>query len=392
MTALSRTKRIVYVVVGFLVLGIVGYWLYSLFAAPEERPPEESQRVTGRTLGLAPEAPSGEQPAETPPLPELSSIAEEKLIRLTDFAVISPTLNKDESRVLYYKKDGGDLYSSDFTGKTQEKISNLTIIGLIEAVWNRTGERAAVRYLDADTIKSFLQIGTSSVAVLPQDITGIAWSPDGKSLAYLLPRGNLTELVVADASGRTPRTVFRTSLTDSRIAWITSDLLIFATAPSGLAEGYLFAYSRGSNSFVRLLGPAFGLTDLWSLDGTAALLSSAGRGGKKLILSLYQRAGGKSETLSIATLSEKCAWAGNETAFCAVPREIPAQTILPDDYLRGEFNPSDRIVAMDIKTSGINEVFNEGAFDISNLLVTKDKNYLFFVNRRDGTLWSFKLR
>lgn len=392
MSDASRAKRIVYIILGLLALGLIAYLLYSLFAAPGETPPQELPRISGRTIGGAPEAaPAGEQPARTPPLPDIPSIAEERLVRLADFPVISPALNKDQSRVLYYKKDGGDLYSSDFSGKTREKISNLTIIGLLEAIWNPIAERAAVRYLDGDTLKSFLQIGTSSVAVLPQDITGASWSPDGKSLAYLLPREGGADLVIADPSGGNPRTAFRTPLVDADISWITSDLIVFGTAPSGLAEGYLFAFSRRDNSFNRLVGPAFGLTGLWSPDGTTALLSSASRGGKKLILSSYDRAKNAAAPIPIATLAEKCAWSG-ESAFCAVPRGIPAQTILPDDYLRGEFNPADRIVAVDLKTGGISEVFNEGSFDVSDLVITKDKKYLFFVNRADGTLWSLQLR
>jgi hypothetical protein len=389
----NRTKRIIYIILGIAVLGAIGFFLYRLLVSPAAEPPADLPRISGRTIGGAPVAlPPEERPAETPPLPELPSIAEERLVRLTDFPVVSPTLNKDQTRVLYYKKDGGDLYSSDFSGKTQEKISNLTIIGLLEAIWNPTGERAAVRYLDGNVVKSFLQIGTSSVAVLPQDITSVSWSPDGKSLAYLLPREGGADLVIADASGRSPRTAFRTPLVDADISWIASDLIVFGTAPSGLAEGYLFAFSRRDNSFSRMVGPAFGLTGLWSPDGTAALLSSADRGGKKLILSSYDRAKNAAGPIPIATLAEKCAWAGIDNAFCAVPREIPGKTLLPDEYVRGEFNSSDRIVAVDLKTGGISEFFSEGAFDMSDLVTAKDKKYLFFVNRVDGTLWSLKLQ
>ncbi|TSD05025.1 MAG: hypothetical protein Greene071436_8, partial [Parcubacteria group bacterium Greene0714_36] len=55
-------------------------------------------------------------------------------------------------------------------------------------------------------------------------------------------------------------------------------------------------------------------------------------------------------------------------------------------------NPSDRIVAIDRMTRAISPVFDEGNFDMANLLATKDKKRLFFVNRRDGTLWTLKLQ
>jgi len=390
----NRRKRIIYIILGIVVLGVIGFWLYRLFApAVPSAEPQAPVGISGRSVAVPPTGITEEaRPSGIPPLPDLPSIAEQKLIRLTDFAVISPSLNKTEDKVLFYKKDGGDLLASDFRGAQQEKLSNLTIVGLMEAVWSTGRDRAAVFYLDLDSIKGFLHIGTSSVAILPSGITSAAWSPDGKSLAYLLPKEDLIELVAADASGRNPRTVFRTPLTDSRIAWITPDLFIFSSAPSGLAEGYLFSFSRRDNSFIRIMGPAFGLTGLWSPDGSAALVSSTGRGGKKSILSLYRRSAAKSEALTAVTLSEKCAWAGNDTVFCGAARDIPANVILPDDYLRGEFSSADRIIAIDVKTAEVSEVFNEGLFDISSPLVTKDKKYLLFVNRIDGTLWSLKLQ
>ncbi|MFY9463359.1 MAG: hypothetical protein WAP52_04215, partial [Candidatus Sungiibacteriota bacterium] len=65
---------------------------------------------------------------------------------------------------------------------------------------------------------------------------------------------------------------------------------------------------------------------------------------------------------------------------------------LPDRYLSGEFNTSDRIVAVDLIKNNVEELFNENDFDMTDLIAAAEKNYLFFVNRRDGTLWSLKLR
>ena len=47
-----------------------------------------------------------------------------------------------------------------------------------------------------------MHIGTSSIAVLPQDIKSFSWSPDGKSLAYLTPKDGALNLVIADSAGR----------------------------------------------------------------------------------------------------------------------------------------------------------------------------------------------
>lgn len=386
--ALSRTKRIIWIILGIAVLGVLGYAGYRLLLPTPATPGEEGQTITGRPLvsPAIPRTPESGGGIGTIPLPDLPSIADERLVRLTDFPVVSPALNKDETRVFFYKKSGGDLFASDFAGKKLEKQTNLTIIGLMEAIWQRGGGRAVVRYADGDTVKAFLQIGTSTIAMLPQDITSATWSPDGASLTYAVPSDGRMELITTDAAGKNPRAIFRTPLTDASLAWITADLMVFAEAPSAAADGHFFAWSRRDNSFVRIFGPQRGLMGLWSPDGALAAVSSGAS------LSLYDRAKKESAPLSLATLAEKCVWADTSSLFCAVPKDIPSGITLPDTYLRGEFNPSDRIVMIDAKTRAVSPVFDEGDFDIANLLAAKDKKRLFFVNRRDGTLWTLAIR
>lgn len=387
---LSRTKRVIWILLGIILLGVLGYVAYRRLLPTPAATEESGQVITGRPLP-SPATPQTLEPggsAGPAPLPDLPSISEERLVRLTDFPVVAPALNKDETRVLFYKKSGGDLFASDFSGKKLEKQSNLTIIGLIEAVWQKGGGRAVVRYTDGDTIKSFLQIGTSTIAMLPQGITSAVWSPDGALLAYTRPGEDRLELAITDVSGKNPRAVFQTPLMDASIAWITADIVIFSTAPSSAADGYFFAWSGRDSSFTKIFGPERGLTGLWSPDGTTALISS----GRDLALTLYDRAKRESAALSLATLAEKCVWADTATIFCAIPQDVPPGTVLPDAYLRGEFNPSDRIVMIDARTRAVSPVFDEGEFDMASILATKDKKRLFFVNRRDGTLWTLSIR
>ncbi len=390
----SSTKRIILILLGIIALGVLLYLAYRALRPSAPGPDEGGQTIIGGSLPspAVPQAPLGSDAGGVAPLPDLPSIAEERLVRLTDFPVVSPVLNKDETRVLFYKKSGGDLFASDFTGKKQEKQTNLTVIGLMEAIWQRGGGRAVVRYTDGDTIKSFLQIGTSTIAMLPQGITSAAWSPDGASVAYTAPRDDRLELMIADSSGKNPRTVYRTPLMDVSISWITSDIFIFSTAPSGTSDGFFFGFSRKDGSFIKVFGPQRGLMGLWSPDGATVLASGIPAGKKETELTLYDRQKKEAAALPLATLAEKCVWPDATVVFCAVPKGIPPGTMLPDVYLRGEFNSSDRIVSIDAKTSAVSEVFAEGDFDMSDLLSAKDKKRLFFVNRRDGTLWTLKLQ
>ena len=96
MYGLSQRKWIAYAALGLLALGVFVYILYSFLVLPAAPPPQELPGITGRPIaGAPPGMPGGEQPPGIPPLPDLPSIAEQKLVRLTDFAVISPSLNKE---------------------------------------------------------------------------------------------------------------------------------------------------------------------------------------------------------------------------------------------------------------------------------------------------------
>lgn len=397
MPSFARTKYIVYTILGLIVLGVVGFVIYSYVSVPTAPTTGTRQQpgVSGRPVGGLPGTPITTTPppeTNTPAIPSLPSIAEQRLARLTDFPVVSPALNKDDTRTLFYKKDGGDLFSVGFQGGTQDKVAHVTIVGLIEAVWSRARDRAAVFYLGDETLKGFLHIGTSSIAVMPQDIKSFSWSPDGKSLAYVVSRDGAANLIIADSSGKNPKTVFRTPIGDARISWVSSDKIAFQTAASGLSEGFIFAFARSSSAFSKVFGPTFGLQSLWSPDGSRILVSQTGRGGADITTGIYDMVKKQYAVLDVSTLPEKCVWSDAKEIICAVPRDIPAGTVLPDDWLRGEYNSSDRIVRIDAEKNRTEDMFNEGNFDMSDLTETKDKKNLLFVNRIDGTLWSLKLK
>lgn len=397
---LSRTKLIIGIAVLALILGTAGLYWYWRPSAPESAVPAGQVGVSGRTApfsgssrGIGKVLPQDIGSATSAPVSfPVADNPAQILTRITDFPVVSPSLDKEGKRVVFYKKNGGDLLSADFDGGRMEKLSNLTIVGLLGATWSPARDRAAVRYRDADTIKTFLQIGTSSVAVLPADITSIAWSPDGKSLAYTRVENGALALAIGDQAGKNPRIVFTTPIRDARIAWPSLDRITFTTPASGFAEGYAFSYSRATRSFEKIFGPAYGLQALWSPFGAQALFAYTPRGGDRIILASYDISGRKQTKITPETLTGKCVWTAAAEVWCAVPRALSGAGPLPDTYLSGEYNSSDRIVRLDPIKNTAEEIFNEGEFDMSDLLIAAEKNYLFFIDRNDGTLWSLKLQ
>ena len=394
---LEQRKRIITISIVIALLILLGFLIWRYFTpttSPIKTPPTTptSGRIPGQpsipTTGGEILSPTKIRHGEAVSIP-----AGQVLTRLTDFSVIAPSLSKAEDKIQFYKKDGGDLLTSDFNGERQEKISNLTIVGLIEAIWSPRRDRAAVFYTDREDLKGFLHIGTSSVAVLPQKVTGASWSPDGTSLAYLVPGGEGMMLVTADASGKNGRTILSTPLSDISVQWSTANTILLQTAPSGLAEGYLFVLSRSTGTLQRLLGPLFGLTSLPSPNGSRILISTTNASGRALRSSLYTPATGDSLVLPFQTIPEKCVFTDDSRiVYCAVPRTLSPDIILPDSYLRGETHTADEVISFDIEKRGVETIFRDGDFDIANLIITKTRDRIFFVDRNDGTLWGLQLK
>jgi Tol biopolymer transport system component len=396
---LPSKKRFLFLGGGVLLLGILGFVVYQYFSSDRETTGSTGGEATGRLPAPSENISTGTAPrskglSDLKPGEEVLIAEEQKLYRITDFPVVSPALSKEQDKILFYKKEGGDLFSSDFTGQFQEKISNITVLGMMEAIWSPQKDRAAVFYLDLDyeTLKGFLHIGTSTISPLPQNVRSFSWSPDGKSLAYLIQDGERFALVIGASSGKNAKTEFRTPLQDAFISWISANKISFHTAPSGLAQGYLFVWSRSNGTFERIVGPLFGLMPSWSPDGTRVLISSTDKSGSNLKLAVYDDRGKELFQTTLQTLPEKCVWASSKEIYCAVPHDISQNNVWPDDYLRGEINSSDRLVVLDLERKEVSEVFNQGDFDMANLALTKTKDWIFWVDRKDDSLWSLKIR
>lgn len=392
----ENTKRILIILAIILLFALLGYAIYRLQKAQGERAARETP-VSGVSGGIVdrlfptPPAESVGTPIPSPTSGLEQEVKAQRLFQLADFSVVSPIIAKDQSHVMFYRKDGGYLFTTDLRGDVKQKLSNLTVIGLTEAIWAPTRDRAGIFYLSEENIKSFLHIGTSTVVSLPVDIKGLSWSPDGKEFAYLVEEREQLNLMISDRVGKTKKIVFRTPVLDAHITWITPSQIAFQTAPSGSAPGYVFLYNRTNNSFTKLLGPLFGLTTLWSPDGTRVLAASTNALGKELRLAVYDAKGKIVLQLREKTLPEKCVWIDANHLDCAVPRDIPSSVFLPDMYLRGQFSPQDNLVAIDLEKKETTPLMEGGAFDMSDLRITNKKDVIIFTNRIDGTLWSYWL-
>ena len=96
--------------------------------------------------------------------------------------------------------------------------------------------------------------------------------------------------------------------------------------------------------------------------------------------------------LPATTLSEKCVWSNKQTGvvFCAVPQKLSGLP-LPDSWWSGEVSFIDDLWRIDTETGEATMVWDQNDFDMVKMFLSPEEDYLFFVNKKDSTLWAVRL-
>ena len=161
--------------------------------------------------------------------------------------------------------------------------------------------------------------------------------------------------------------------------------------PSNLVRTSLWTINTSTKTVQRIAGPSFGLTARWSKNGRYVFTASADEAGA-LSLSFIDMKLKSVTPLRLATLPAKCFIEDTiPIMYCGVPLGAPAGTTLPDDYLKGKFAFTDRIVKIDFKTPKVTELWNgtPESLDIQNPALIGTN--LFFTNRTDDSVWKLTL-
>jgi hypothetical protein len=215
-------------------------------------------------------------------------------------------------------------------------------------------------------------------------------SPDGTQLFFLKPSSDGGIIgIVTDSGGKNQKQIFSSPLTEWKPQWINSTTIAMTTLASSQADGYLYFLNPITGNFQKELGPLPGMTTLVSPDGSIALVGSSSK--KNTVLATYSLTTGARTPLDLTTLPEKCVWQNNTVVFCAVPQGI-SDGQYPDDWYQGNIVFKDSLWSIDTsKGSTANIISPTQSFDISKLIISPDGSYLYFINKIDGTLWSYRL-
>lgn len=289
-----------------------------------------------------------------------------------------------------------------FPDTEETAIASSRIIPQIhEAIFGPLGSSVAFRYLstDLETTETFVASFVPGASLenslkgtfLPEDLISLSVDEQTGKIFYLQNFDGSASGSTSDADGSNKKSIFSHPFSEWNTDFISPTKILFTSKPSGLVAGYSYILNTQNNIFEKLIGGIKGLTVLPNNAGDKFLIGEAGSSSMKI--SIYDTKTSRSTGTSLNTLPEKCVWNTSGTfVYCGVPLNPNAGTY-PDVWYQGQVSFTDSIDKYNTQ-DGTKETigFPSEQIDFINPSLSKDENYLYFINKRDGAVWVVDLK
>ncbi|MDD2730856.1 MAG: hypothetical protein PHW33_01885 [Candidatus Portnoybacteria bacterium] len=391
---MTNLKKVFLISLVLLALISGTFLTYNLFFKSDS-----GSSPTEEETGTLPENGTGADTGQSASIsPAGQSLASLKLKAISQEKALAPTLKADGQSVKFYSQTTGQVWQTSFDGLNPQIISSKTLSGLIKIIWSPDKEKVVSVVSENGTIKKyFYNYATGQSSPLNSNIGFVAFSPDSKKIAYQYtdPQTGQSNISTSDPDGQNWKTVFKTRLANLVVEWPSKEKISIKSQPSGLSQGFLYSLNSETGEFANVLSGYLGLNAKWSPKADKILCSIVDQNAKNPKLLLTDSAGQQTSDLGLAGLVDKCVWAkDNRTVFCALPQQISANATWPDDYYKGLVLVNDDFYKINLETGKKTKIAGssiETGYDAQDLFLSPQEDYLFFVNRRDGLLYSLKL-
>ncbi|MBU6388781.1 hypothetical protein KGQ72_02830 [Patescibacteria group bacterium] len=399
-------RALIIIAVVLVLLGIGAFVYFMFFSSPSgvavapggtANLPVAGQTSAGNGPGGTTSTPGSPASAPVPVSARLVKISAgpvvpgEGVISKPGLASSSP-----ETTINYIERQSGNIFSYSTLTKALTRTSNKTIPGIESASWLPDASLAFVRYLSGanfSTINTYALSTSSSIGFfLPQNLVDIAVS--SANILTLASGVNGSTASLARTDGSHAATVFATPLSSLRASFAGKGQYLAFTKPSAALPGDAFLVDA-SGRFSRIAGPNNGLVALASPSGKWLLVSyTLGTG---MQTELVNTATGEALPLPVATIADKCVWTADDAAiYCGIPVNPPSGFAYPDDWYQGAVSFNDRIWKIQVsgRYAELMLDFNKETktpLDAESLAVDRANTTLVFVNKNDGSLWSYSL-
>ncbi len=326
------------------------------------------------------------------------------LIQIVNTNVAGAAYNKLTKKIRYFEKSTGNLFEIDATGDNKKQLSITTIPKIFEVDWLGGASGAMLRYFDQsqgaeiNSVKNMLIPAFPTATTTKLDLEATFLSSNVKSLVSSPSEQKMFYLTGEDSSvgflasfkNKDQKQIFSSAYGDFVASWPKKDTITLLTKPSFSINGFLYKLDTKTQSFSKILGPIRGLTAILSPISDKILYSESES--TMVMAKIYDTKAKTTKNFNYRILPEKCVFSSvsQEKIYCAVPKSLPKGEY-PDDWYKGKFYFSDSFWVIDLD-KGTTDQLKEADFDAINLFMDSDENYLFFQDKKDGTLWSLRIK
>lgn len=308
--------------------------------------------------------------------------------------------------VRYVEKTTGNLYQVNPETLERIRITNTTYPRVQKAYIHKNGDRVFLQTINNNVIETQLGIvGTSSstttnegasqllLSPLPNNLRNMTQSRDGISVLYTRATSDGVG-VYTNTFDTTSEFLFESAFTDWKFEHLNNELLSATTRASNGIVGYAYTIDVNDGSFTKII-EAPGLTSTFSNNGQFGLYTI--NNDQTLDLKTINNETGEIGEPAFETLIDKCVWSSQyvDGAYCAVPASSN-QNDMPDSWYKGLTSTSDVLWEVDVNRSVTRLLVNPEDFgnevDVINLHVDENDDYIFFINKKDSTLWAVNLK
>ncbi len=230
---------------------------------------------------------------------------------------------------------------------------------------------------------------------LPQNIISISMDPLGTGMFYLTKGNSGVIGSLKKWNDAEVKTIFTSPFSEWASIWNYKDNIELYTKPSYVAYGFSYDLKINNGDYHKSFHQRLGATTLPSPNNTKVLVYDVERGSPQL--SVFDRATNKFNPLIIQSFTDKCTWSADSLfIYCAVPDSLAYGTEYPDVWYQGIETYQDSLYRIDVETleevvlSNIPADYGE-SIDVEKIMVDEQDLYLYFINKKDESLWSYRI-
>lgn len=318
------------------------------------------------------------------------SLAPSRAPRLiSENEVISVVRGPARDSVKFYERLTGRAFSVDLPTLKTTTLSDRKLSGFIETYWTPAGDRVVSMFQEPEGIRfrSFNYKNSESTAI-DEDITSLALSPDGRSVAYLKATPEGYEVKVGSIDGSGAQTILKTRAQDAHLTWPTPDFIFMISRKSDARGSDLSTITMGGTLSV-VIENKENLEYQFSPDGSKLLYSYFAPGEA---VSLWYRSGdGTTAAVGVSTSAQKCAWHDNNSIItCGVPTRSSLTRDIPSE----KSATIDDVISIDLLTGQQSSLYigsHSSLFSVIRPLLSSSQKTFVFTNLFDQKLYMLSL-